>query len=174
MFTLVIGAAASGKSQFAEQLIVQSSAKQRIYLATMQPDGPQAQQRIARHRQLRAGQGFITLERDTNLGQLTIPSNSAVLLECLSNLVANELFCPHGAAENTLQAVLQGVETLARQATDLVVVTNEVFADGCSYADSVEHYLQLLGQINCRLAVRADRVIEVVCGIPLCYKGRYA
>ena len=36
MTALVVGGAASGKSQLAEQLILQSTARPRVYIATMQ------------------------------------------------------------------------------------------------------------------------------------------
>ena len=48
MFTLVIGASASGKSEYAEKLAM-SLDGQRIYLAAMEPFGQEAQARIARH-----------------------------------------------------------------------------------------------------------------------------
>ena len=37
MMTLVMGGAASGKSEFAEQLILQTEILPRYYIATMQP-----------------------------------------------------------------------------------------------------------------------------------------
>ena len=37
MFTLVVGGAASGKSEYAEQLILRAGALPRYYVATMEP-----------------------------------------------------------------------------------------------------------------------------------------
>ena len=39
MFTLVVGGAASGKSEYAEQLILRAGALPRYYVATMEPFG---------------------------------------------------------------------------------------------------------------------------------------
>ena len=61
MLHLVIGQSASGKSRFAEEWVCHLPGP-RIYLATMQPFGEEARERIARHRQMRTGRGFVTLE----------------------------------------------------------------------------------------------------------------
>ena len=46
---------------------------------------------------------------------LTVPKGTTVLLECMSNLVANEMFQENGAHENTVKAVVDGVEFLQKQ-----------------------------------------------------------
>lgn len=55
--TFVIGAAASGKSAYAESLCLGHDGP-RVYLATMEPFGEEGARRIARHRALREGKGF--------------------------------------------------------------------------------------------------------------------
>ena len=65
--TLVIGAAASGKSAYAESLCLGHDGP-RVYLATMEPFGEEGARRIARHRALREGKGFSTLERTRDVG----------------------------------------------------------------------------------------------------------
>ncbi len=65
--TLVIGAAASGKSAYAESLCLGHEGP-RVYLATMEPFGEEGARCIARHRALREGKGFSTLERTRNVG----------------------------------------------------------------------------------------------------------
>lgn len=166
MMTLVIGGAASGKSEFAEQLILQSGILPRYYVATMQPFDEECILRIEKHRRMRAEKQFETIECYTGLEELHIPQRGAVLLECMSNLVANELYSPEGAGENALTAILAGVERLAGQSCQLVIVSNEVFSGGADYAGDTGRYLRLLAEVNCNLAARAHRVCEVVCGIP--------
>ena len=51
------------------------------------------------------------------------------LLECVSNLTANEMFEPEGSGEDTENAVFAGVQALIRRSVHLVVVTNDVFSD---------------------------------------------
>ena len=92
MLILVTGGAASGKSEHAERLGCEK-AQSRLYLATMQPFGKSAEARIARHRALRAGKGFATVERTLDLANLRLSRQyDGILLEDLGNLLANELF----------------------------------------------------------------------------------
>ena len=48
---------------------------------------------------------------------------------------------------------------------------NNVFEDGISYEETTAEYIEAMGQVNERLAVMADTVIEVVAGIPVVWKG---
>lgn len=168
MVTIVIGGAASGKSEFAEAL-VQTLPGQRVYVATMEPYDGECLARIEKHRRQRAGKGFLTLERYRDLGGLEVPAGANVLLECMSNLLANELYSPQGGGS---AAVLGGVERLCGRCAHLTIVTNEVFSGGCDYEGDTLRYLRELGAVNRTLAARADRVVEVVCGCPNVLKGR--
>ena len=53
----------------------------------------------------------------------------------------------------------------------LVIVTNEVYSDGCEYDACTTDYIRLLGEINVRLSRAADAVVEVVYSIPVFLKG---
>ncbi|MDO5399570.1 MAG: bifunctional adenosylcobinamide kinase/adenosylcobinamide-phosphate guanylyltransferase [Eubacteriales bacterium] len=165
MLTLVIGGSASGKSEYAESLILASPARPRYYLATMEVYDGESRARVARHRAMRAEKEFETIECPVNLSALTLPRPGAVLLEDLGNLAANELYSPRGAGAGALDAILQGVDRLLEQCSDLVVVSNELFTGGSSYAGDTEAYLRLMADAHLALAKKADRVCEVVCGI---------
>ena len=56
---LVMGGAASGKSEYAESVVVASSIHERYYIATMMPYDDECFRRIERHRAMRAQKGFI-------------------------------------------------------------------------------------------------------------------
>lgn len=170
MRTLISGGAGSGKSALAERLAVESAAPVRVYLATMTVWGPEDRERVERHRALRAGKGFVTVERTTGLDGLTVPADSVVLLEDLGNLTANECFGPLGfpGAE---ERILTGMEHVSAQCRDLIVVTNELFSDGIAYPAETERYLDLLARLNRALAERSDRVVEVAAGLPIAWKG---
>ena len=165
MFTLITGGSASGKSAFAEEHVLKLSG-QKIYLATMEPFG--AEDRIEKHRRQRAGKGFTTVERPTNLSGLTLPASANVLLECLGNLMANELYSAQGGGTN---AVLAGVENLLFRCAHLTIVTNEVCSSGTDYAGDTLTYMKELAHINRILAAWADLAVEVVCGLPNVLKG---
>ena len=166
MLTLIVGGSASGKSEYAEQLVMAQTGLH-VYLATMEPWGEEGAARVNKHRAARIGQDFHTIERYTALKELALPRGSIVLLEDLGNLVANELFRPDGGGED---AVRKGLIHLMENSADLTVVSNEVFADGQAYEVSTLRYLKTLADLNRWLATRAERVIEVVCGLPDVWK----
>ena len=171
MLTLVVGAAASGKSEYAESLVLSAGPARRLYIATMEPLDSESHLRVERHRRLRAGKGFETLECYTNLPSADVPAGSVVLLECLGNLCANELYSPAGSGDRAMESILAGLEHLRRQCREVVVVSNEVFSGGNRYQGDTLTYLRVLAEVNRRAAASAERVYEVVCGIPVCHKG---
>lgn len=173
MFTLVIGGAASGKSQYAEGLVLRSPHRPRIYIATMEPFDAEGRARVEKHRRMRADKEFQTVERYTDLSSVRLGSRGAVLLECVGNLAANELYSPAGAGSvaGAVSAIVDGVDALLEQCGDLVVVSNDVFIGGADYAGGTGDYLRLMANAGRELAKRADRVCEVVCGLPQYYKG---
>ena len=169
---LVCGGAASGKSAYAESMLCRLSGDApRIYLATMMPFGDEAASRIARHRAQRAGAGFETRECPCGLPDVSVPPDSAVLLEDIGNLCANELFDPAGIGDGAAEAIVRGAEALARRCRCLVIVTNEVCSGGTDYAGDTLRYMNVLAETNRHLAALADGVCEVVCGLAEYYKG---
>ena len=171
MLILVIGGAASGKSAFAESLACKG-ASPRVYVATMQSVDAECEKRIARHRQMRAGKGFTTLECPSELENADIWGKTA-LLECLSNLAANEMFAPGMTAQRAQQKILNGIDLLCRRCERVVVVSNEIFSDGASYDELTQAYRVLLAHLNREIARRADCVFEVIDGIPVVHKGEW-
>lgn len=185
MFIVVSGGSGSGKSAYAENRVLEFGETNRIYIATMIAYGEEGQRRVRRHRELRRGKGFLTIEQPLGLCELSLSESmsdaaspdynnsihTTVLLECMSNLAANELFDEHGSHEDAFAQIEAGIDSLLKQCDNLVVVTNEVFSDGEDYNFEMQTYLSLLGKINCMMAAKADEVIEVVCGIPIMHKA---
>ena len=169
MLTLVTGGSGSGKSAFAEDRVLSFGDAQRIYIATMHPFDEESHKRIERHQKMRAGKGFETVECYTGLKNVKLPAGCVVLLECMSNLVANEMFEEQGAHDRTVSEVTKGIENLLEQAAH--VVTNEIFSDAVVFDGDMDSYLEYLGKINQTAAQRADEVVEVVYGIPVFHKS---
>ena len=167
---LVIGGAASGKSEYAESLVLRSTLP-RYYLATMQVWDAECAARVEKHRRMRAAKQFETVECPLHLDAVHLPARGTALLEDLGNLTANELYDPAGAGPQTAQAILSGLDAVYAQCETLIVVSNEVFSGGADYAGDTDRYLLALAQVNNALAARADAVVRVVCGIPVYYKG---
>lgn len=172
MFIVVTGGSGSGKSAFAENKIQSLGKGKRIYLATMMCFDEEGKRRIARHRRMRKDKGFETVEQFVSLKEAAIPEGASVLLECMSNLTANEMYDERGAGERCVEAVMEGILHVLQRAGHLVVVTNEIFSDGILYDEETVRYQKYLGEINQRMAAMADEVYEVAAGIPLCRKGR--
>ena len=175
MLILITGGSGSGKSEYAENTAKALAEKEGLplyYVATMKPFGEEGRRRVERHHGLREGKGFETVECYVDLKNQELPGRGVALLECVSNLTANEMFEPEGSGEDTENAVFAGVQALIRRSVHLVVVTNDVFSDGITYDEVTRLYQERLGRINRRLASLADQVTEVVCGIPLQLKEK--
>lgn len=170
MRILLTGGSACGKSTYAEALAARFG-RPLYYLATMRPFGEESERKIARHRAMRKEKGFITIERDTDIGGVTLLKRGTVLLECMCNLSANEMFDETGVIRDAFDTLVDGVEALSARCDTLIVVTNDVGSDGCGYSASTRRYVELLGRVNSELAARFDVVAELVCGIPVVIKG---
>lgn len=188
MFLLITGASGSGKSEYAESRAAELAGgdsdtgscksvygRRLYYAATMEPFGEEGRQRIARHQKLREGKGFCTIECYTDIKSIAVEEDATVLLECMSNLLANELYRKDGMKsrnEPVIEGILNDAEQLAARCKNLVIVTNDVFGDGGNYEETVSEYIKMLGELNGKLAKRADEVVEVVYSVPVPLKER--
>ena len=76
MIELVTGGSGSGKSEYAESRAVRIHRKyggRLIYIATMMAYDEEAVQKIERHRMMRSGKGFETIECFTGLSEAALP-----------------------------------------------------------------------------------------------------
>ena len=180
MLTLVLGGAASGKSEYAEKLAAGICAAEKLYLATMR-HGPSAEARISKHVKRREGLGFRTLEDPLlEMKWQAETEMPVILLEDIPNILANRMFSPQevtddkerrGIPEGSLpQDIAEAVLKLSTGAGELIAVSGDIFRDGTRYPELTEKFIKYLGELNCRLAEGADRVVEVVCGIPVDHK----
>ena len=174
MVYLVTGGSGSGKSAYAESLLSGfEHVRNRYYIATMQVYGDEGKKRVERHRRLRAGKGFVTVEQTVQIGDALEPFDaSTALVECVSNLTANEMFDETGqrSEQEVVNRVVSGLKQLSGSVQELVIVTNNVFDDGISYDESTMTYIRALARINIELAKWADEVTEVTAGIPVIWK----
>lgn len=203
---VVMGVSGSGKSEYAEnRAAALAGGGPLYYVAAMEPYGEEAARRIRRHRSLRAGKGFTTLECYRDIAK--VPDmigasrcrEATVLVECMSNLLANEMFSAETgsagqsdtektesvaetvrsaekyqvsaeAAEELADKIAHDILFLNERCGHLVVVTNEVFADGISYENETMVYIKSLGRLNRALVQAAEEAVEVVYTIPRCLK----
>lgn len=170
MLMVITGGSGSGKSKLAEDYAMQLCPDKKVYIATMTAQDEESLERIEKHRKRREPLGFITLEQGVHLEQIDATGEVLVLLECMSNLVANEMYAPDGVRENVAEHVMVGIRHLKAQVKHLIVVTNEVFFDGKLDAATKE-YVDVMGKVNQDLAAMSDVYMESVYGLPIVYKG---
>ena len=205
MLHIVYGGSASGKSSYAESFAMSLQGEGRLlYIATMYPYkwntteiDPETMQRIERHRAMRADKGFDTVECYRHVEHIVAKRQDVLLLECMSNLLANEMYLEPdsndgGLAETMSEVekagvgmsetlspvskkIVQALVDLSTRVQDVVIVTNDVFSDGgnLTYDESTREYVKNLADINCTLAKQAATVTEVVCGIPVIVKKNH-
>lgn len=205
MLHIVYGGSASGKSSYAESFAMSLQGEGRLlYIATMYPYkwntteiDPETMQRIERHRAMRADKGFDTVECYRHVEHIVAKRQDVLLLECMSNLLANEMYLEPDSDDGGLAETMSEVEkagvgmsetlspvskkivqvlvNLSTRVQDVVIVTNDVFSDGGSltYDESTREYVKNLAEINCALARVAETVTEVVCGIPVIVKKNH-
>ena len=205
MLHIVYGGSASGKSSYAESFALSLQGDGRLlYIATMYPYkwnttelDLETMQRIERHRAMRADKGFDTVECYRHVEHIVAKRQDVLLLECMSNLLANEMYLEQdsddgGLAETMSEVekagvgmsetlspvskkIVQALVNLSTRVQELVIVTNDVFSDGGSltYDESTREYVKNLAEINCALARVAETVTEVVCGIPVIVKKNH-
>lgn len=192
MLHIVYGGSASGKSSYAESFAMSLQGEGRLlYIATMYPYkwntteiDPETMQRIERHRTMRADKGFDTVECYRHVEHIVAKRQDVLLLECMSNLLANEMYLePDSNAGSDMaetmspvsNKIVQALIDLSTRVQELVIVTNDVFSDGGSltYDESTREYVKNLAEINCALAREAATVTEVVCGIPVIVKKNH-
>lgn len=166
MTVLIVGGAASGKSEWAEARILQSAARPRVYVATMQVWDEESCRRVEKHRRMRKEKAFLTKEAPTNLlaAAEEVPAGSDVLLEDVTNLCANEMFDVAGAGENAQTAILAGVRALQEKCALLVIVSGDVASGGSEYEGETLEYMKVLARTNIAIANEADEVYEAVAG----------
>ena len=178
MMTLIIGGSGSGKSAYAEDYTISlSEDRKKYYIATMQIFDEEGKRKVERHRMLRGGKGFSTIEQPVDIGKAAEKMEAedrTALLECISNLTANEMFLGEipGTEEVITEKIVGGIAVLNRELTHLVIVSNNVFEDGNVYDKTTMAYIRAMGRINQKLAEMADEVVEVVVGIPIVIKDK--
>jgi len=173
MTELVIGGSGSGKSAYAEKLCVKlhQSNEPMYYVATMEPYGPETLKKIDNHRKMRKDAGFKTIEKYTDINKLEFEKNSTVLIECISNLAANEMFELHEKKAD--EKILLGIKKIIENVKNVIIVTNDIFFDESDYDADTVKYMETLGNINYMLAKNADNVTYMLFSNPIKYKEGY-
>ena len=166
--TLVLGGARSGKSRYAESLVA-GAPPPWIYVATAEVFDDEMAQRIAAHK-ARRDPRWQTVEapRDIVDALVDVPPGASILIDCVTLWLSNLLL-----AEADIEQEMKRLDiALAQSRRATVLVANEV---GCGIVPDnalARRFRDLQGRLNQQLAVRADRVVLMVAGLPLFVKGQ--
>ncbi len=169
MFILLTGGNDSGKSLCAERIASRFSTP-KIYVATMIPFGPEGEARKAKHLQRREGQNFFTVECPYDLGEVKCEPCDLVLLEDVSNLLANLTF--EQKIPDAAEAAFEQIIALGNRCEIFIAVSiSEMDLAGCD--EKTRDYAASLVALNGRLAGKADLIAEMRDGKPFFLKGEF-
>lgn len=161
--TLVLGGASSGKSLWAENLLL-ASGKSPVYLATAQAFDSEMDTKITRH-QRRRGPDWRLLEAPLSVAPLfkTFTTDQVILLDCLTLWLSNLLMA--GKDVEAEVATLQSA--IAASPATTICVSNELGLGLVPDTALGRAFRDWQGQINQRFAESADSVVFVAAGLAL-------
>lgn len=170
MIYLVLGTPDSGKSRKAEDLVTELAADgPKYYIATMIPFGEPGKERVKKHRKMREGKGFETIEKTLKvhelIGELEAPEEATCLLECMSNLIGNEMHEKENlskSCEELTQYITESVMSLAGKVKNMVIVANSFPLEGEGYDEDTRKYVRIVDMVNKNLKSRMDKTYELV------------
>lgn len=163
--TLVLGGARSGKSRFAETLARQHGGP-RSYIATAEAFDDEMRQRIARHRDQRAGDGWQTIEAPLDPAAV-LPREGLVLLDCVTVWLGNLMH--HG--RDLKSEVAKLCAALEACPAEVILVSNEVGLSIVPENAMARRFRDEQGLANQALAAVSDTVYFIAAGLPLRLKG---
>lgn len=187
---LVTGGQRSGKSTYAEKMVLEMAAAQggdgrAVYMATSRIWDEEFARRVQIHKERRGAQ-WINIEEPKFLSTHNV-SSRVVLIDCVTLWSTNFFFDLSGELEGETNVTMDAAEaehsaTLVERAlceikeefdkfveqdATFVFVTNEIGLSGVSENRVQRQFTDLLGWLNQFIASRADEVIFMVSGIPL-------
>lgn len=166
--SLVLGGARSGKSKFAENLILASDFAP-VYLASAEARDAEMAARIEAHRAAREGAGWKTVEAPLDVvGALAVrKADEAVLFDCATLWLSNLIL----AARDPELECKQLQAAIAACPARIVVVSNEVGQGVVPDNALARRFRDAQGQLNQDIAARAGLVVAVMAGLPMVLKG---
>ena len=186
---LVTGGQRSGKSTYAEKMVLEMAAAQggdgrAVYMATSRIWDEEFARRVQIHKERRGAQ-WINVEEPKFLGNHNVEGR-VVLIDCVTlwstnfffdlsegfggkenaTMSAEEAERSVNLVERTLEAVKGEFDRFTQQDATFVFVTNEIGLSGVSENKVQRQFTDLLGWLNQYIASRADEVVFMVSGIP--------
>ncbi|MEK5067260.1 bifunctional adenosylcobinamide kinase/adenosylcobinamide-phosphate guanylyltransferase [Sporosarcina sp. FSL K6-1508] len=184
--TFISGGVRSGKSSYAEKLLVdevRENGGRLVYIASGVATDSEMQVRIERHKSDRSTDSWTTLEQPVKLEEALsfIQQGDYILWDCLTTWLANELYMgwesgkpcieQPGCMELKETQLYTTIDALVSLAAHLVIVSNEVLDELPSEYAETEIYSKWIGRIHQVLVKKASTAIEMDYGIPIVWKN---
>jgi adenosylcobinamide kinase/adenosylcobinamide-phosphate guanylyltransferase len=168
--SLVLGGASSGKSAYAENLILDTGLAP-VYIATAQVFDDEMAAKISRHQDMR-GTNWHTIEAPLAVADalINVTHKQAVLLDCATLWLTNVILGEHDLDQRTAELIT----ALTSCDGPVVVVSNEVGQGIVPDNALARKFRNAQGALNQAIAAEADQVIAVMAGLPLTLKGASA
>jgi adenosylcobinamide kinase / adenosylcobinamide-phosphate guanylyltransferase len=174
---LVTGGSRSGKSGYAQRL-AESIAGPRYFIATCPKIDSEMEERIRKHRQARKAEEWRTIEEEIDIAHVfdKITGGNVYLFDCLTLWVNNLLFREERVGrvfteDMMVQYCTEFIEKIKINSGTTICVTNEVGMGIIPENSITRLYRDLVGCCNQNIALVADEVVLVSCGLPLVLKG---
>ena len=162
--TLVLGGARSGKSAYAEGLVMACPGPW-LYLATAEVWDDEMAARVDIHR-ARRPEGWITRDVPLSLPEAIAGTQGPVLVDCLTLWLTNLIL-----AEADVAAAGEGLARACAAAVGpVVLVASEVGLGIVPDNALARRFRDEAGRLHQRMAALADRVVLTVAGLPLTVK----
>lgn len=159
---LVTGGARSGKSRIAEERTL-AFGRPASYIATAQAFDSEMEKRIATHQERRGAEWVTHAEPLDLVGALNLTEGQPRLVDCLTLWLTNLMLGGH----DWQSAGRELVAALPRQASPVVLVTNEIGAGIVPENKLARDFRDAAGLLNQWVAAVADEVTLAVAGLPL-------
>lgn len=165
--TLVLGGASSGKTGFAERLVLEHG-QAPVYLASAQVYDDEMRAKVKAHRDSRS-ERWRTAECPMDVAKVlgTFDEGETVLFDCATLWLSNQML-----AENDVEAETAALlAAMGACRANIVVVSNEVGQGIVPEHKLGRRFRDAQGKLNQNIAAQADLAVLVVAGLPMVLKG---
>lgn len=165
---LILGGARSGKSSYAESLALSSWNKNKTrglyYVATAQALDHEMESRIQHHSKSRHT-AFETIEETLALAEVleTLPSQSIVIVDCLTLWLSNILHDHSESLTERKTALLNSLQTCNHS---VYLVSNEISLGVIPMGEITRKFVDEMGWLHQELGQTVDELTLMVAGIP--------
>lgn len=179
MFIFVSGNSGSGKSKWSEKKLISLAQKnnlKKFYIATAKANDHEMILKIKKHKESRRNKNFITIEQNYDILNILnlIPENSAIIIEDLPNLLANEFFNSKKISMKYIsKKIFDEIINIKNSSKHLILVSDDIFSDGIIYNKIIDDYIKLLAELHIKFASASDLALEFFSGFPFEYHKFY-